>query len=110
VLASRLPRVIGAHLAATVRGFREEHGMGEPAFYVAHAGGVRIFDAVEAALGIDPAALDASRRLFEEVGNVSSASILFGLARLDEVAGDGLAIAFGPGVSVELAWLRRCAG
>jgi alkylresorcinol/alkylpyrone synthase len=110
VLASRLGRVIEAHLAAAVNSFRERHGMDEPSFYAVHAGGPRIFDAVDAALGLHPDALAASRRLFEDVGNLSSASILFALARLEGVSGDGMAIAFGPGVSVELAWVRRCRG
>jgi alkylresorcinol/alkylpyrone synthase len=110
VLASRLAHVIETHLGATVRDFGERHGMESPSFYAVHAGGTRIFDAVEAALALGPGALAASRRLFEEVGNLSSASILFALSRLDHVSGDGLAIAFGPGVSVELAWVRRCPG
>ena len=106
VLDPGLARLIGARLPAAVAAFRARHGLGEPAFHLVHAGGPRIFDAVEASLGLAPEALAASRALFCEMGNVSSASILFGLRRLDGVAGDGLALAFGPGVTVELAWVR----
>ena len=81
-----------------------------PDFLAVHGGGPRIFDAVEAALELAPEDLSLSRRVFREVGNLSSASILFTLAELPETPGDGLAIAFGPGVTVELARLRRAGG
>jgi predicted naringenin-chalcone synthase len=105
VLDSRLPRVLASALEPAVDEFwRDEAG---PSFYAVHAAGPRVFDAVEGALGLPPDALAASRHLFERVGNLSSASILFALAELDEAVGDGLALAFGPGVTVELARLRR---
>jgi alkylresorcinol/alkylpyrone synthase len=108
VLDRRLPGLVGRHLGELVAEVVERWGMGRPGFYAVHAGGPRIFDAVESALGLAPSDLDLSRRLFRSVGNLSSASILFILAALgDGVSGDGLAIAFGPGVTVELARLRR---
>jgi predicted naringenin-chalcone synthase len=107
VLGSRLPKVLEARLAPIVRGF---WAGGLPEYHVVHAGGPRVFDAVERALGLGPDALALSRHVFERVGNLSSASIIFALAELDEVGGDGLALAFGPGVTVELARLRRCRG
>ena len=106
VLDRRLPRLIRGGLAPVVEAFRRRQGIGRPSFYAVHAGGPRVFDAVEAALGLDDGELATSRRLFREVGNLSSASILFTLAALDGVAGDGLAIAFGPGVTIELTHLR----
>ncbi|MGH7911999.1 MAG: type III polyketide synthase [Candidatus Dormibacteraceae bacterium] len=96
-----------------------ERGLGEvvdsfwpgarPAFSAVHAGGLRIFDAVEKALGLDPRALQPSRDVFLRTGNLSSASILFVLEQIarSEAAGEGLALAFGPGVTVELARLSR---
>lgn len=80
-----------------------------PAFCAVHAGGLRIFDAVDSALGLDERALQPSRDVFMRTGNLSSASILFVLQEVarSEAAGDGLALAFGPGVSVELARLSR---
>lgn len=110
VLDSSLPRVIQAGLAGLVRPFWQARASGEPAFHVVHAGGPRVFDAVQASLGLGPDVLAASRRLFQAVGNLSSASILFALAGLEDAYGDGLGIAFGPGVTVELAALRRCPG
>jgi alkylresorcinol/alkylpyrone synthase len=110
VLDRRLPRVIEGKLQATTDEFIERHCPDPPGFYAVHAGGPRIFDAVESALGLDPDALATSRGVFQDVGNLSSASILFCLAALPEVAGDGLAVAFGPGLTVELAHLRRSPG
>jgi predicted naringenin-chalcone synthase len=108
VLDRRLPQLIETHLGEVVADFRRRHGVPEPDFYAVHAGGPRIFDAVESALGLPPRHLAASRRAFREVGNLSSASILYSLATLpDDEGGTGLALAFGPGVTIELAHLRR---
>lgn len=71
--------------------------------WAVHAGGRSILDAVEKALALDPAALDASRAVLREVGNMSSATLMFVLARL--LAGprvtQGVALAFGPGLAAE---------
>lgn len=105
VLDRRLPRLIERSLRAVVDDFGARQGMNHPAFYAVHAGGPRVFDAVANALELVPADLAPSRRVFREVGNLSSASILFSLAALPGAAGDGLAIAFGPGVTIELTHL-----
>ena len=108
VLDRRLPQLIEACLGELVADFRRRRGVPQPDFYAVHAGGPRIFDAVESALDLAPRQLAASRRAFREVGNLSSASILYELATLpDDATGDGLALAFGPGVTVELAHLQR---
>jgi alkylresorcinol/alkylpyrone synthase len=106
VLDRRLPHLIERSLRAAVDDFAGRQRMGRPAFYAVHAGGPRVFDAVAAALELRPDDLALSRRVFREVGNLSSASILFSLAALGEAAGDGLALAFGPGVTIELTHLR----
>jgi predicted naringenin-chalcone synthase len=107
VLDRRLPQLIEAGLEPFVSDFQRRQGISRPGFYAVHAGGPRIFDAVESALGLDPDDLAVSRSVFREVGNLSSASILFSLAALPgDRRGDGLAIAFGPGVTIELAHLR----
>jgi alkylresorcinol/alkylpyrone synthase len=110
VLDRRLPRLIQSELAAIVAAFTARQGMEPPRFYAVHAGGPRVFDAVESALGLGAGELEPSRRAFREVGNLSSASILFTLAGLGGVSGDGLGLAFGPGVTIELTHLHRCAG
>ena len=89
---------------------RVARGLDRVDFYAVHAGGPRVFDAVDTALGLQPPDLALSRRVFREVGNLSSASILFSLAALPDAPGEGLAIAFGPGVTIELGHLRRGPG
>jgi predicted naringenin-chalcone synthase len=107
-LDRRLPALIESGLGPIVQEFKERQGIGTLDFYAVHAGGPRVFDAVEAVLGLSPNHLAVTRRVFGAVGNLLSASLLFCLAALSEAQGDGLSIAFGPGVTVELAYLRRC--
>jgi alkylresorcinol/alkylpyrone synthase len=110
VLDRHLPRLIERSLRPAVDEFAARQQLGRPAFYAVHAGGPRVFDAVAAALELRPDDLALSRRVFREVGNLSSASILFSLAAQDEASGDGLALAFGPGVTIEMTHLRGPAG
>ena len=78
-------------------------------FLAAHGGGPRVLDAVQAALNLDDALLAPSRRTYSEIGNVSSASILFTLAGILTGLGSrplqGLGLGLGPGVSIELMQL-----
>jgi len=108
VLDRKLPRLIAAELGPIVKAFQARHRVPQPDFYAVHAGGPRIFDAVDQALALEPHLLAASRGVFSSVGNLSSASLLFGLAATPpDTSGDGLALAFGPGVTVGMAHLRR---
>lgn len=107
VLDRRLPRLIQSHLGEVVAAFRARQGLDRVDFYAVHAGGPRVLDAVESALGLRAEDLVHSRRVYREVGNLSSASIVWALASLPETAGEGLAIAFGPGVTIELTHLAR---
>lgn len=106
VLDPSLARLLKARLEGVVEEFWPR---ARPSFWAVHAGGLRIFDAVDSALGLDGTALQPSRDLFLRTGNLSSASVLFVLDEVarSEAAGEGLALAFGPGVSVELAHLWR---
>lgn len=112
VLNRKLPRLIEQSLEPAVSSFKESAGVGPVDFMAVHGGGPRILDAVEAALKVDAGTLDHSRRIYRQVGNVSSASILFVLKDLmsgsSTAPQDGLGIAFGPGLSIELLHLRRC--
>ncbi len=70
--------------------------------WAVHAGGRSILDAVEAALDLAPETLAASRSVLADFGNMSSATLMFVLARLfaDRPA-RGVALAFGPGLAAE---------
>ena len=70
--------------------------------WAVHAGGRSILDAVESALALPAPALDASRGVLKDFGNMSSATLMFVLQRLmDRPIRDGVALAFGPGLAAE---------
>ncbi len=81
---------------------------GAPPLLAVHAGGRSVLDAVEHALGVAPQALSDSRSILARFGNMSSATILFVLAEMMArgARGDGLAIAFGPGLAAEAIRFR----
>lgn len=71
--------------------------------WAVHAGGRSILDAVETALALPGDALDASRGVLANFGNMSSATLMFVMEEM--IAGDdprdGVALAFGPGLAAE---------
>ncbi|MCW1431016.1 type III polyketide synthase [Novosphingobium sp. JCM 18896] len=71
--------------------------------WAVHAGGRSILDAVEHGLDLAPDALAASRAVLASNGNMSSSTLMFILADLLAApgTGDGLALAFGPGLAAE---------
>lgn len=70
--------------------------------WAVHAGGRSILDAVEKGLGLDPQALDASRDVLRNCGNMSSSTLMFVLSRvMREKPEKGVALAFGPGLAME---------
>lgn len=70
--------------------------------WAVHAGGRSILDAVAHGLALDEHALDDSRFVLDAFGNMSSATLMFVLARLlEQEARRGVALAFGPGVAAE---------
>lgn len=73
------------------------------ALWAVHAGGRTVLDAVEQGLGLPGEALSRSRGVLHDHGNMSSATLMFILARMlaDGARGPGLALAFGPGMAAE---------
>jgi predicted naringenin-chalcone synthase len=72
--------------------------------WAVHAGGRTVLDAVEAGLRLNAHALDASRAVLNDYGNMSSATVMFVLQQLKRTAppaAKGLAMAFGPGMVAE---------
>lgn len=71
--------------------------------WAVHAGGRSILDAVEHGLELRDDALAVSRHVLARYGNMSSATLMFILADLleQERQGQGVALAFGPGVAAE---------
>jgi len=116
-LSAYVPDVLGAHLAGLVGAQLAPHGVaaGDIAWWAIHPGGRAILDRAQQALGLRDEQLAASRDVLRRYGNMSSATILFVLQALLEAAGPGAgaervcALAFGPGLTVEAALLRRLA-
>jgi alkylresorcinol/alkylpyrone synthase len=113
VLSAKVPEVIEARVGADVDAFLAEHGLArrDVRHWVAHTGGPKVIEAFRRAVGLRPEALERSWRSLREVGNLSSASVLFVLGDLLEAGetrpGDlGLLAAMGPGFSAELLLLR----
>jgi alkylresorcinol/alkylpyrone synthase len=110
VLSRHLPAVVEASLGTAVDSFLSQSGLkrSDIEIIAAHPGGSRIFEAVERALELDRDALDVSRAVYSQYGNASSAGIFFVIASLAPPSRPmrALAIAFGPGLSIELALMR----
>jgi alkylresorcinol/alkylpyrone synthase len=110
ILSRELPDVVEAHLRGAVDTFLGSMGLGlaDIDAVAAHPGGPRIVDAIERALNLGPDALATSRSVFAANGNASSAGIFFVLEEMQRVkiSGRVLAIALGPGLSIELALMR----
>ena len=81
---------------------------GAPPLLAVHAGGRSVLDAVEHALAVPLEALADSRAVLARFGNMSSATILFVLADMMArgAGGEGIAIAFGPGLAAEAIRFR----
>lgn len=75
--------------------------------WAVHAGGRTILDAVERAFVLPATALQRSRDVLRECGNMSSATLMFVLARMiasgvpASTEQHGLGLAFGPGLAAE---------
>ena len=110
ILSAEVPRIVGREIRGAVDRFLA--GEATPDVWAVHPGGRSVLDRVETGLELAPEALDASRAVLRDHGNMSSATVLFILRRVlhdDEVA-DGArvaALAFGPGLTVESALLTK---
>jgi alkylresorcinol/alkylpyrone synthase len=112
VLSARVPEVIKAHVGQDVDRFLDSQSLDRGAVdhWVIHTGGPRVLTAFAEALELPAGALDGSWRSLAEVGNLSSASVLFVLGDLLAAGvvapGDrGLLAAMGPGFASELLLL-----
>ena len=113
VLSARVPEIVAANLGRDVDDFLATHELarGDIRHWVAHTGGPKVLEAFHTALSLPREALERSWRSLAEVGNLSSASVLFVLGDLLDAGeakpGDwGLLCAMGPGFCSELVLLR----
>ena len=116
-LSSRVPDVVGDNLPAYVDNLLSPHDLTPEAldFWAIHPGGRRIVEGAQDALGLSDADVADSLAVLRDYGNMSSPTILFVLKRILERAaqGDGappdrgVAMAFGPGLTIEGALFER---
>jgi predicted naringenin-chalcone synthase len=111
-LSSYVPKIIGGNIRELVGPALSAEGLAfqDIGPWAVHPGGKAIIDQVQRALGLSGEQVSASREVLRRCGNMSSATILF---VLEEILRRGTpkseerlcAIAFGPGLTVELASL-----
>ncbi len=113
VLSADVPQVVGRHLKHDIDAFLGEHGLtrGDIGCWVCHPGGPKVLEAFRTELETPPGALDVTWKSLRDVGNLSSASVLFILdetmERVRPAAGTkGLLLAMGPGFCSELVLLE----
>jgi len=113
LLAKDVPEMIGAKIKWLMDGFLERHGLVQKDIkgWILHPGGARLLGNVEIALGLTKCQTQPSWDILGNVGNLSSATILFILQEWLEKRplnpGDiALAAAFGPGFSAEFLLLQ----
>jgi alkylresorcinol/alkylpyrone synthase len=137
ILSSYVPKIIDDHITGALEPLWAQvpalDGVApaEIEDWAIHPGGRSILDRVEDRLALAPAQLAASRSTLAEVGNMSSATVLFVLRRIlhgappadvpgrpdvaesapvvasGPGAGRVCAMAFGPGLTVETALMTR---
>ena len=113
LLAKDVPEMIGSQIGELVDGFLGRQGLARSDMkgWILHPGGARLLRNVESALGLCKCQTQPSWDILANMGNLSSATILFILQEWMEKRplGPGekaLAAAFGPGFSAELLLLQ----
>jgi alkylresorcinol/alkylpyrone synthase len=113
VLSAEVPEVVEAHVGPDVDAFLAAHGLArkDVKHWIAHTGGPKVLEAFRRGLDLPASAIERSWRSLREIGNLSSASVLFVLGDLLESGearpGDvGVLAAMGPGFAAELVLLR----
>ncbi|MCO6430409.1 MAG: hypothetical protein J5J00_06060 [Deltaproteobacteria bacterium] len=108
-LDRQLPGELAAAAPQRVVSFLKAHNLKveDVSYWLFHPGGVKILDSLERSLSIEPARARWAREVLSEIGNLSSATVLFVLERfLDSgTVSDGdkvVMLGVGPGLTIEL--------
>src|SRR5690606_11975996 len=113
-LSSYIPDLVRDGVRELGERFMSETGLrlNDVEYFAIHPGGKRILDAVERQLNLPPDRNKFAREVLRTCGNMSSLSVLFVLKKIwDSLTGDDagktiLALAFGPGLTLESMILR----
>ena len=113
VLSAGVPELVRKNLRAGVVSFLSDHGLerSDINHWLAHTGGPKVLQAIEAALELPRCALARSWKSLASLGNLSSASVLYITADFMDsktaCRGDyGLMLSLGPGFCGELVLLQ----
>jgi alkylresorcinol/alkylpyrone synthase len=113
VLSSEVPEVTRRFLRRDVDAFLADHGLERSSIssWVAHPGGPKVLEAMQAALELPDDALDLTWSCLRERGNLSSTSVLLVLEETMRIRRPapgslGLLLAMGPGFCSELVLLE----
>lgn len=118
VLTTYIPHLIQDQLMPFLAPALRRYGLNSTADvdrWAVHPGGRAILDHVSSSLGLHPDALSPSRSVLAKYGNMSSATLLFVLHEISKTKAGSkagseektLAMAFGPGLTLESALLTR---
>jgi predicted naringenin-chalcone synthase len=113
-LSPAIPAILEKHVAGVVDELLRPHGLepGDVAGWAVHPGGPRILDVIAERVGLREEDLAESNAILRDYGNCSSATVMLVLQRIQqqrEIA-DGrhvVCMAFGPGLTLYAALLRR---
>ena len=106
-LGKGLPEIVRAEVESFARTLTPPATPMERLGWAIHPGGRAVLDVVQEALGLSAAQVSPSRRVLSDYGNMSSPTLLFVLAAMPQDLRSGIALAFGPGLSLEgFQWSR----
>jgi predicted naringenin-chalcone synthase len=109
-LGAGVPDILREQVGPWVRGALGHHGLAPASIggWAIHPGGPRVIDAVCEALALPAGADLHSRAVLREHGNMSSATLLFILQRMQaaDVPRPWVGLAFGPGLVGEMVLVR----
>jgi alkylresorcinol/alkylpyrone synthase len=113
VLDAQVPAIVKRYLGGDIRSFLAGHSLqvDDVGGWVSHPGGPKVIEAIEAELGLPGDPLELTWRSLEQVGNLSSSSVLHVLRdTLDKRSltpgTPGMLMAMGPGFCSELVLLE----
>lgn len=113
-LSPMVPTVLERHTHSVLDELLAPHGLTVPDIHswAIHPGGPRIVDVVVEQLDLEDHHVDDSREVLRSVGNCSSATVLLVLQRIMQgeqlpPGGHCVMLAFGPGLTLYAALLRR---
>lgn len=104
-----IPALVAANVHDDATSFLAKYGLAlsDIRNFIFHPGGRKVLAAYEEALSLEPDALQTTRGVMRDYGNMSSTTVLYVLERFlkDHQRGYGLMMAMGPGFSSEMVLL-----